>query len=254
MNERRLDELLAGRALHALSVEDERELDAAIAADHSLRERVARDEQTAAALADATPGVAPPAYIRDELLARIADRPRQASNAAERGEPPAADPIDESTTTVSRRWPISRRAFALAASAAVVAAIGVGAIVTTQLLDRPDAVVALDEIEGADDGRTTSEALASGGTLEVHWSHEIGEVVIIAEETPELEDGSQYELWFVRDETPVSAGVFDGGADAPILLEGELAPGDVVAVTIEDAGGSPTGAPTTDPVVAIPTE
>lgn len=144
--------------------------------------------------------------------------------------------------------------FALAAVAVVVAAIGVGTVVMTQILDRPDAVVALDRIEDAEDGRTTSEALANGGTLEVHWSHEVGEVVIIADETLELDDGSQYELWFVRDETPVSAGVFDGGADAPVLLEGDLAAGDVVAVTIEDAGGSSTGAPTTDPIVAIPTE
>jgi anti-sigma-K factor RskA len=29
--------------------------------------------------------------------------------------------------------------------------------------------------------------------------------------------------------------------------------GDVIAVTVEPAGGSPTGQPTSDPIIAIPT-
>ena len=63
-----------------------------------------------------------------------------------------------------------------------------------------------------------------------------------------------FELWFVRDGAPISAGTFaseDGTATA--LLDGSIEPGDVIAVTVEPAGGSPTGQPTSDPIVAIET-
>lgn len=253
MNEKRLDELLAGRALHALSPEDERELDAALAADHALRDRADRDEEIAAALADATLEVAPPAAIKDDLLARIAEHPQDASAAAE-GTVGAATQRTRRSDLASPRRRVRRRVFALAASAVVIAAIGGGALVATQVFDRPEAAVALDKIEDANDTQTASEPLAGGGSVEIHWSHDVREAVVIADDTPALDEGSQYELWFVRGETPVSAGVFDGGEDDPILLDGELAPGDVVAVTIEDDGGSSTGAPTTDPIVAVTTE
>ncbi|WP_110590135.1 anti-sigma factor [Microbacterium suaedae] len=254
MNERRLDELLAGRALHALSPEDEQALEAELVAHPELRDRVSRDEEIAAALAEATPEVAPPPGIRDELLARIA-QPTAADEPEE--EHPAAPSDGRSVSSIAgapRRGRLRRRVLALAASAVLIAAVGVGGIVALQILNRPDAVVALERIEVADDTRTVTEALAEGGIFEIHWSHDVREAVVIADDVPPLEDGRQYELWFVREDAPVSAGVFDGGADAPVLLDGALTPGDVVAVTIERAGGSPTGAPTTDPIVAVPTE
>jgi anti-sigma-K factor RskA len=37
------------------------------------------------------------------------------------------------------------------------------------------------------------------------------------------------------------------------LLEGAMEAGDVIAVTIEPQGGSPTGEPSSDPIVTIPT-
>jgi anti-sigma-K factor RskA len=58
----------------------------------------------------------------------------------------------------------------------------------------------------------------------------------------------------VRGDEPVPAGVFDADAgDTTALLEGAMHEGDVIAVTVEPAGGSPTGQPTSDPIIAIPT-
>jgi anti-sigma-K factor RskA len=37
------------------------------------------------------------------------------------------------------------------------------------------------------------------------------------------------------------------------LLDGEVEPGDVIAMTIEPQGGSPTGEPSSEPIVVIPT-
>ena len=67
-------------------------------------------------------------------------------------------------------------------------------------------------------------------------------------------DDESFELWFVRDGAAISAGTFtaeDGTTTA--LLDGALEAGDVIAVTVEPAGGSPTGQPSSDPIVAIET-
>ncbi|WP_456286410.1 anti-sigma factor [Microbacterium sp. JZ70] len=268
MTEKDLDELLAGRALHALSPEDAARLEQALAADPALRARAQRDEETAALLADATPEVAPPAAIRDQLLARIAgaaapadvtpeqsaDAPAQpaGSRAGEAVEPAASAPAEPAPSAPAR--PGRRRWFALAASVAVVAAVGLSALTIGRLLDRPDAVVALEQIAQADDGQVLEGELPGGGAIEMHWSHSVGEVVVLADEAPALDEGRQYELWLVRGDEPLPAGVFDGGVDEPLLLDGELAPGDVVAVTIEQEGGSPTGVPTTEPIAVMPTD
>jgi len=63
-----------------------------------------------------------------------------------------------------------------------------------------------------------------------------------------------FELWFVRGDEPVPAGTFDAdGGAATAELTGTMQPGDTIAVTVEPAGGSPSGAPTTAPIIAIPT-
>ena len=58
-----------------------------------------------------------------------------------------------------------------------------------------------------------------------------------------------------EDGTPVSGGQFDTDASgaATAALDGTVEAGDVIAVTVEPDGGSPTGAPTSEPIVALPT-
>lgn len=258
MSEKDLDELLAARALHALDPEDEQRLDRALADDPELRERAEHDEETAALLAEATVEVEPPSFIRDALLSRIAEHPSAPSvdseaDAAQESGATDSDSPDGDRGPEQKRRRGRRRLWALAASIVVVAGLGGGAIVATQLLEQPAAVEALDQIEVAADARSAAEDLPGGGTLDVHWSYETGQAVIVADDVPALEDGSQYELWLVRGEVPISAGVFNGGADEPKLLEGDLSQGDIIAVTVEDEGGSATGAPTTEPIVAVPT-
>lgn len=255
MNDDDIDDLIAGRALHALSAEDDQRLDAALAADPALRDRLDREIATAALLAEATPEVTPPPHVRAELLARITggEAPSASEEERSRDQAPSPRPDAPHAGATSRRRVSRRGWFTLAASIAVVAAIGFGALTLTDLFDRGDAVVALERIEAADDARTAIEALPDGGSLEMHWSYEMGEAVVVADDLPTLPGDRVYEMWFVRGETPVSAGTIDVSGGEPALLEGELAPGDIVAVTVEQEGGSPTGLPTTEPLAAIPT-
>lgn len=254
MNEHEFGELAAGHALSALSPEDAAAFDAALAEHPEWAHHVTADAATVAALADSVAEVPPPRALRSELMAQIAavqqDHPAQVAAPASSLESAPVVPVE------SRRPSWGPRAwFALAASLVLLVGVGGGAVVIAQQLNRPVAVVALERIEAAPDAQAASTTLPDGGEATVHWSDSVGEVVFVSDGLPTLSDDQSYELWFVRDSGAITAGVFEAAddGDATALLAGSLNPGDVIAVTVEPAGGSPTGEPTTDPILAIPT-
>ncbi|MFB8187754.1 anti-sigma factor domain-containing protein [Microbacterium sp. NPDC055988] len=264
MNENEFAELAAGAALHALSAEDERRFRDALAAHPEWQTIVESDAAAAGLLAETAATVDPPASIRSALLAQIAmtpqgsapdaDEPRAAAPAPEpAAESPAAEKsVAEVPTRKPRRW--GRAVFALAACLAVLVGVGVGAVALNQQLNRPASVVALQEIEAAGDAEQATVELDDGGTATAHWSGSVGKAVLVADGLPSPGEGETYELWFVRGDAPVSAGVFDvDSGEATALLDGDMQAGDAIAVTVEQAGGSPTGQPTSDPVIVIPT-
>lgn len=262
MNEQEFAELAAGYALNALSPQDQDAFEAAFAAHPEWSALVDADAATAAALAATVADAAPPLTLRSTLLSKIAVTPQGA--AAERVAPVAESPAapastaDPPTTTtiqaVSRRnW--TRSLLALAACLVLLVTIGFGAASLGQWLGRTEAQIALAEIQQAPDAQASSGTIVDGGTATAHWSESVGKVVLVSEGLPTLATDETFELWFVRaDGTPVSAGTFAGSAgDATALMEGAMQPGDTIAVTVEEAGGSPDGEPTSDPIVAIPT-
>lgn len=278
MNVQEFAELAAGHALHALSPDDERRFQAALAEHPDWAGIVDADVATAAHLGDAVDAVAPPLALRGQLLSRIAggpgglaeplpadgglveplpaddglveplpddDAPRRAA------EPP---PSTEAVQTVARRnW--TRGLLALAASFVLLIALGTTAVVIGDRLREPASISALNQIEDAADSQAATAEVAGGGTATAHWSESLGKVVLVTEGVAKPDSGKTYELWFVRGDTPVAAGVFspDRDGQATALLEEQMQPGDVIAVTVEDRGGSKTGQPTTDPIVTIPT-
>ncbi|WP_029258696.1 MULTISPECIES: anti-sigma factor [unclassified Microbacterium] len=262
MNEKDFEELAAGAALHSLSADDERRYRSALAEHPEWEDTVDADIATAASLADRVEPVAAPAHIRSALLAQIADMPQNGGSrtdtdvSSSHEERPAV--VDVSHTEPQpepkkqRRW--TRTVFALAACLAVLVGVGIGAVALNQQLNPPASVIALQEIEAADDAQQATVTLDDGGSATAHWSASTGKAVLVADGLPSAGEGQTYELWFVRGDAPVSAGVFDvDGGDATALLAGDMQAGDAIAVTVEQAGGSPSGQPTTDPVIVIPT-
>ena len=267
MNEQEFAELAAGYVLSALSPDDETAFETARRQHPEWEHHVTTDAATAALLADDVADVAPPPGVRAALLAQIAAQ----------GEPGDVDPVSsasgttppersaalrsdhrdaaaETETTAPRRWG-ARVWFALAASFAILVGVGWGAAFVSQQLNAPASVVALNEIEAAPDAQAETVNLSDGAVATAHWSESVGKAVLVTDGLPALADDQSYELWFVRDGAPISAGVFataDGSTTA--LLDGSMEPGDVIAVTVEAAGGSPTGQPTSDPIVAIATQ
>jgi anti-sigma-K factor RskA len=97
----------------------------------------------------------------------------------------------------------------------------------------------------ASEGPTTRTVALSGGAGSVHvqgssaWMDPSGMTPAPA--------GRTYEVWVIRDGTPRPAGTFPDGT-ARVSLSQDVAPGDVIAVTVEPAGGS--AKPTSSPVAS----
>lgn len=255
MNVHEFAELAAGYALDALSPEDAVAFEDARAEHPEWDSIVWTDAASVAALADAVVEVEPPAHVRAALLARIA--------APATAEPDPVLPVDatveaapstEAIQTVARRnW--TRGLLALAASFILLIALGTTAVVIGERLRAPASVVALNEIQAAPDAQTATVDIEDGGTATAHWSESVGKAVLVTDGLPQTATDETYQLWFVRDDGAVSAGLFetDDVGTATALLDGTVEDGDVIAVTIEPEGGSPTGQPTSDPLFTIPT-
>lgn len=263
MNEQEFAELAAGAALDALSPDDAQRYHAALVEHPEWHRIVAVDAESAAFLSVGVAPAAPAPGIRSELLARIAMTPQtgevvpsgSASGASDAAEQKTSVPETAAGATVPKApaHPL-RVLFALAACLALLVGVGVGAVALNDYVNRPASVVALQDIQSAEDAQEASIELADGGSATAHWSASLGTAVLVADGIETLPEDQAYELWFVRGETPISAGVFEAdGGDATAILAGEMHEGDVIAVTVEQAGGSPSGLPTTDPVIAIPT-
>jgi anti-sigma-K factor RskA len=289
MNEQEFAELSAGYALDALSPEDRRAFQAALAEHPEWVRLVDADVETAGALAESVPDAAPPLTLRSTLLSRVATMPQlpemdaAAAAVAEPvasvaplptvppvpslpGDEPAGDaPTDDApfvepaptTTTIQaisrRNW--TRGLLTLAASLVILVVLGFGAVTINQYVNRPPEVVALAEIEAAPDAQAATVELTDGGTATAHWAESVGKVVLVSNGLPEISEDESFELWFVREDgTPVAAGVFEP-AEGPstVVLDGEMQAGDTIAVTVEPQGGSPSGEPSSEPIVAIPT-
>lgn len=271
MTESEFAELAAGHALGALSPEDERTYLEALRAHPEWQDEADRAAEAVAFLADAVPPVTPPAALRASVLASIGmpqaeDDPVEAS--AGDASPVDASPVDASpvqpVTTderasgadSSRRGPSRRGWFALAASlVAILVLAGTAVFVAPLLNPAPPAVQALERIEDAPDAQSATVEVAGGGEATAHWSASLGEAVLVTDGVTPTTADETFELWFVRDGEAISGGLFaaDDTGDATALLTGAYESGDVIAVTVEPSGGSPTGAPTSDPIVTITT-
>lgn len=264
MNEQEFAELSAGHALGALSPDDERAYQQALAAHPEWEHIVITDRETIAVLGDSVTPVAPPIDVRSRLLAQIRSTPAgvtavpdaeapapDAPDAPDMPDVPETPPTTDVVQTIQRRnW--TRGLFALVASVALLVGIGWGVGAITDTLRTPPAVQTLAQIEAAPDAQSASGQLGDAGQATLHWSESVGEAVFVASGLPSIDDDRTFELWFVRGDTPIPAGTFDASdGEVTALLDGSMQPGDAVAVTIEQSGGSPDGVPTTDPIVAI---
>jgi anti-sigma-K factor RskA len=278
MNEKEFAELAAGHALRALSAEDERSFQAAVVAHPEWAALADADVAVVSRLAAMVDDVQPPPALKAALFARLDAAPDAAADGAPQAQDavpdavriPAAGAADDagthdrsraeaagprpSSSAPRRGGRASRTWFALAASIALLLGVGVGVTSLVQNLTRPASVVALDRIQDAPDAETAEAQIDGGGEATLHWSESLGQAVLVSDGLPSLASDQTFELWYIRGDAPIPAGTFDASsASTTAVLEPGMQPGDTIAVTIEQEGGSPDGTPTTDPIVVIST-
>ena len=170
--------------------------------------------------------VAPPAALRDRVLADIA---------TVRPLPPLVASVPERGRAARRRFPAL-----VAAAVALIAIGGAGATAWHPWSESGPSqnLSAAQSVLSAPDAEAISQKLNNGATATVTRSAELNRAVISADGLEELPDDLVYELWFLDgDSNFISAGFLEDPS-SPTVLQGKLEDATAAGITIEQAGGS----------------
>jgi anti-sigma-K factor RskA len=224
-----LEGLAAEYVLGSLDADERRAVEARLAADPAFRAAVAAWEKRLQPLADALPPAAPPAHVRDRVMAAI-------------GTVPATPSVSDNVVALHRsvrRWRIAT------AAAGLAAAVLAGVVLLDVTAPRQTEFVAVLTAEGANPAFVATVDVAKGSmTL-----RQVAGATAPADKS--------YELWAIVPNTPPrSLGLVEQASLSRALSETPSR--DLTfAITLEQKGGSPTGAPQ-GPVVfkgsLVPTE
>ena len=223
-----IHELTAGYALDALDADERRAYESHLADCAQCQEDLASFWEVTGALALAATGPEPPAELRERIVA------------AARAETQTVVPFRP------RRFQPGHALGAVAAIAAVgLVALGWWAIsLHTNLADTRSALAEQRTVARvlADTSARRISLTSGSGTL---VDGTTGAVLVLNGLSP-APSGRTYQVWVMRKgKAPAPSGLFAGGGHSVVLVRHDVANGDVVAVTLERAGGAkaPTAAP-----------
>ena len=231
-----IHELTAGYALDALDSDERSAYEAHLSHCEQCQQELTSFWTTTEALAVAASGPEPSLALRERILADV-----------------RAEPLQNVVPFESRRRRATPVLGAVAAIAAVVAlGIGLwGSNLSSELDETRSALVQQQtaaSILANPDSRTVAlrPGVQERGRLVLD---EDGQAVLVVDGLEPAPAGKTYQLWIVPEGgAPESAGLFPGTDGLEVLpLDGTVDTGEIVAVTVEPAGG--VDAPTTQPIV-----
>ena len=227
-----IHELTAGYALDALEPGERDAYEAHLSECERCRDELASFLQTTEALAVAATGPSPAPELRERILTTA------------RAEPQVVVPID-----VGRRRALPVVATVAAVAAAVAVALGIWAVHLSHDLGATRSALERQ--------RSTAAVLADPGSREIGLEAGEGHLVVDADGRAVLvldglgaaPAGKTYEAWIIEQGAARPAGTFGGRAGVDVVdVDGVVGRGDVVAVTVERAGGA--SKPTSSPIAA----
>jgi anti-sigma-K factor RskA len=252
-------------SLDALSAEESEHFEAAMAQSRAIRNEVTELTDTAVLLGMATHAVEPSASVRASILGQVASTPQvgplPVSLSRETAGPvplpgsdsPVLADFSRAQTKARARWFTRPVAALTAVAAAVILIVGGGVVAGTISNSTHQQAQAnqLAAINAADDSQRIAATVTGGGTATLVWSLHLKSSALIVDGLGVLPTDKVYELWYIASRGARAAGTFtvDASGSTWRVLEGSMAVGDTVGVTIEPRGGSTS--PTTQPLVAI---
>jgi len=271
--QREMNSLVAAYVLDALPPDEREVFEAFLDGSPTAAQEVAELLSVSAVLG-AVDTAAPAPGLRESVLSAVG-RTRQLppitrrSNAERTpGQPVPAQPVPAQPVpaqpVAAQPVPVTRRrkaAVRVAAAFALAAVLVLGVVVGIQADRLAEArretqaaqgALALSSITGQADLQTRTSAVASGGTATVLSSARAGRGVVLLAGVTTLATDKTYELWLIDaagKPRPVTTFAPDN-TTATVDFAG-FRTGDSVGLSVEPAGGSPTGAPTTTPVLAV---
>lgn len=180
----------------------------------------------------------PPAGLRDRVLADIS----------------TVRPLPPVVPEVVARRPARRWFPALAAAAAVVTVLGVGAAVVQPWEDETSQAPpsAMQQVRAADDVESWTQDFPDGSSATLYRSASLNRAVIQTSGMADAPTGKVYELWLQHDDRMVAAGLMPDGPANVVELVGDPASADGFGITVEEDGGSTTEGPEGPVVTVVP--
>ncbi|MDQ3628635.1 MAG: anti-sigma factor [Actinomycetota bacterium] len=232
-----LHTLVGAYALDALAPSEEVRFEDHLATCSACRQELDELLATAARLGEAV-AVAPSPEVRRRLMEAVRRTPQ---------ERPLVASIRPGGWR--RQAPLL---LAAAAVLAVVASLGAFFVERERLEDFQASQSTLSSVLTAPDAQDTTTRV-DGGRVRVVSSPALDQAVVLMADMPSPGENKAYELWSVGDDGPVSEGVISTSdlGSAGLHLIDTLDAASSLAMTVEPEGGSPTGKPTSDPVVSV---
>lgn len=233
-----LHTLVGPYALDAVSTEEQEAFEQHLHTCSACREELEGLQATAARL-----GVAVAASPSAELRARVMD----AITKTPQERPRVAAVIPGPW----QRW--APRMLAAAAVVAVAASLGAFLVERGRVQDLATQQAAMSAVLAANDAEEQALELDGGARLRVVSSQSLGQAVVVSSDMPDAPAEKDYEVWSVGDDGPESVGLMEPGSDgAPkVQLVDGLDEATALAITVEPEGGSPTGKPSSEPIVTV---
>ena len=223
----------AAYALDALPDAERAEFEAHLETCRACTDEVARFAAAAARLGAAT-ATAPPDSLRSAVLGQVRSTYQLA----------VLDPAGSS------RFGSPAGTWLLAAAAALLLVLSGGVALSqhnrASLLAEQNAQ--LSAVLAAPDAVTGRDDPASPAALTVVTSRALNRAVVVVRDLPQLESDQTYQMWWIDQQGPHSAGLMRApppNEAAAVVVEADQ-DAQQFAITLEPAGGS--NAPTTDPV------
>ena len=261
--QREMNSLVAAYVLDALPPDEREVFEAFLDGSPTAAQEVAELLSVSAVLG-AVDTAAPAPGLRESVLSAVG-RTRQLPPITRRSnaertpaQPVPAQPVAAQPVPVTRR---RRAAVRVAAAFALAAVLVLGVVVSIQADRLAEArretqaaqgALALSSITGQADMQTRTSAVASGGTATVLSSARAGRGVVLLAGVTTLATDKTYELWLIDAAgKPRPVTTFATDNTTATVDFADFRTGDSVGLSVEPAGGSPTGAPTTTPVLAV---